>query len=203
MTEPGLQRDFFNGQYYEKKGRKPSLLRRYSEQRFLPHIKIPVEYVVIIAIGILMLAIVSYAVGVERGKRLSGIGPEEPTKESVITSEEKDVRDMPVPVKEEAKSVQKRERAKTDVEKAPAQKRRTVVRKVESVYLIQLASFRNQDAAVKEAVKLNQKGIATEIAKSGDWYQVYAAGYRTIEEARDAKKKLSVDYKDCFIRRKK
>jgi cell division septation protein DedD len=208
MTETDFQRDLFEGEYYEKKARKPVLLRRYSEQRFLPQIKVPVEYAVIIAIGLLVLIIISHALGVERGRRLAKAAPaplvtEVPVPATVESAgvareaaEEKPAEPLRTERKEDVRADKKEEeKAAPAITETPAD--------AGSVYVIQLASFKNLYAAEREAEKIRDKGIRAELSKSGEWYQVFASGFRTIDEARDAKRKLSADYKDCFIRRVK
>jgi len=70
-----------------------------------------------------------------------------------------------------------------------------------SSYTVQLASFKNKEAAISETYKLKDKGINAEYVRKGDWYQVYAEGFLTIEEARVAQQMLAQYYKDCFIRK--
>ena len=67
--EKNFRHDFFDDKISERKSRKPAFLSKYSKHRLLPHLKIPMEHVIIIAIGILILLSIVYAIGVERGKR--------------------------------------------------------------------------------------------------------------------------------------
>jgi hypothetical protein len=46
-------------------------------------------------------------------------------------------------------------------------------------------------------------GFDVSFERKGSWYQVYAGGYGSMEEARKAKKELAKYYKDCYIRRTK
>jgi cell division protein FtsN len=73
----------------------------------------------------------------------------------------------------------------------------------EGVYDIQLASFKNLRLAKKEIATLRRKGFEASYAQRGSWYQVYVTGYRTVEDAQEAKKKLAKSYKDCYIRKAK
>ena len=68
------QNDFFAEQVSIKKARKPhQIMQRYSQRRLLSHIRVPVEYIVIIAIITLVLIIIAYAIGVERGKNIQSM----------------------------------------------------------------------------------------------------------------------------------
>ncbi len=208
MTETEFQRDLFDGQYYEKKARKPVLFKRYSEQRFLPQIKVPVEYAVIIAIGMLIFIIISHALGIERGKRIAKADPALIVTEGPAPAVVESANDVSVEAEEETEEPLRAERKEdVEIDKKAEEKVSPVTTKTPvdtgSVYVIQLASFKNLYAAEQEAAKLRNKGVRAELRKSGDWFQVFASGFRTIDEARDAKKRLGADYKDCFIRRMK
>ena len=60
MVDNNYQQDFFGSDHRQKKGKRPGLLNGYSKQRFLPYMKIPIEYTVMIAIGVLVLMIIIY-----------------------------------------------------------------------------------------------------------------------------------------------
>jgi hypothetical protein len=206
MADDSFQNDFFGNQVREKKSRKSRLLDEYSKQRFLPHIRIPVEFIVIIAIGTLVLLIISYAVGIERGKRLSDIKYEKEQVEELVPIErrvvDKEVRGsmtkssgiletIEIPKVKEKAVRSKKEEAK-DI--SPSRK---------SGYIIQLASFKNEGSARAEIKKLKKKGVKGHLTKSGEWYLVYATGYRTISDAKKARQELIADYEDCYIRKVK
>ena len=71
------------------------------------------------------------------------------------------------------------------------------------MYVVQLASFKNEDSANREVRKLNRRGVEASVARKGEWYQVFATGYDTIDEATKAKRDLGEYYVDCYIRRVK
>ena len=68
MTDNMYQNDFFGAEHEERKRLKMGALSDYAKQRYLPYLKIPIEYTVIIAIGIMVFVIVAYAVGVKVGR---------------------------------------------------------------------------------------------------------------------------------------
>ncbi|MBD3425964.1 MAG: hypothetical protein GF409_01880 [Candidatus Omnitrophica bacterium] len=211
MTEKDFQKDFFEGQVYEEKGRKPLFPRRHPDRIFLPHLKIPVEYAVIISISVLVLIIIAYAAGVERGKRLIGIAGDVPeSKDYAMSSvaaqeagdkpiaEEQTVTVVETQTEEEVEELKEKELP--EEEPVPTEQDEKYDTKK---YVIQLASFKNRENAETEAERLRRNDIQAGINKKGSWYQVYASGYATIEDAREAKRLLSADYKDCYIRRLK
>ena len=218
MAEKDYQNDFFGEEARGKNDRKPHILSRYSQQRFLPYIKIPIEYTVIIAIGVLVLMIISYAVGVERGKRIivksamkvqadtagasqEGLA-EEVTAETdisgdVLPSDEETSLEVSGAFQEIAEEVDPYEGAREEVIE-------NEVYSYESPgYAVQLVSFKSERSANKEVNKLRSQGFEADFDKNDDWYRVYAGGYRTIGEARSARENFLSEYSDCYIRKLK
>jgi len=70
MKQHYIEDLFHSHQFEKKKPGKFPVLDKYKEHRFLPHVKISVENLVIISIGILIAVIVAFAIGVERGKTI-------------------------------------------------------------------------------------------------------------------------------------
>ena len=209
MQNGDFQRDLFGGQVSEKKRKGLDLLEKYSRQRLVPNVRIPLEYTVIMAIGVLVLVIVAYAVGIEAGKRAAG--DEAPKTTKVLQPaevKEKAVVPLAAAAKEsltkktETVKPPEKETVKVSVETAAAAvKDVTETDRDNSVYVIQLASFKDEASAKDEADALRLKGINARFKKSGGWYQVFVAGYRTIGEARADRRLLSEEYVDCYIRK--
>ena len=176
-----FQHDFFGDHNREGDPRKLGFLSKYSKHRLLPHLRVPIEYVVVAGIVMLVLVIIAYAIGVERGKRVQlGKGQDRAvTKTQVVVNKD-------VTVKPSVRPVVKSP-AKVSV----------------SNYMVQLASFRDLKMAKQEAEKLRKKGYSVSYKKSGTWYQIYAEGYRSMDDAEKAKKELAKYYKDCYIRKVK
>lgn len=222
MADTRYQNDFFSEGAQRESRNKPRLLNRLSEHRFLPHVRIPVEYTVIVAIGVLVLVIISYAVGVESGKKMSGFtkAVEDETvvfREQVIAEKASGKkRDEVLPVNKidevekidvlaegesEASSTDPYDGARKEfMEEKPLVEEMS---SAEGVYVIQLAAFKEKSRANEEVEALKWKGVDAGIDRSGNWYQVYARGYRTIEEAREARTALIGEYEDCYIRKVK
>ena len=213
MNENSFKKDLFDDQVYESKARKLGLLSKYSKQRILSYISVPVEYIVIVSITALILMIISYAVGVERGKNIAGKidGNNENTKVILQTN-------SPEYFSSEINSENGKEKQKVDTEFSEENfytSEDVVEEEIQNVleleeddilpevssYTVQLASFKNKEAAISETYKLKDKGINAEYVRKGDWYQVYAEGFLTIEEARVAQQMLAQYYRDCFIRK--
>ena len=181
-----FQHDFFGDTYREKEAGLSGYLSKYSKHRLLPHLRIPTEYIVIAGIGMLVLVIIAYAVGVERGKRVQ-----------LARSPERQARKAQVVANKEVITVEK---TVENAVKAPKPEIEPPIEETESNYMIQIASFKKQDAAKREVEKLERRGHNAAFKRSGSWYLVYTEGYRGMEEAKKAKKELAKYYKDCYIR---
>jgi hypothetical protein len=211
MTQENFQDDFFGNQVSGKAGGRPRILSKYSKQRFLPHVRVPIEYTIIGAIGVLVLVIIAYAVGVEKGKRVSGetfASSPGRIQAAAETDEELDMsfsgtveEEWPVPAETEEADLREsaEDSAGRDVETAAGEEE--APGSGAAPYIIQLASFKNRSSAEREIKELEQKGYEARSSKKGLWYQVYASGYRTIDEAKRAQRRLSEDYQDCYIRK--
>ncbi len=71
----------------------------------------------------------------------------------------------------------------------------------EKIYTIQVASFKDQQYAQKEATALIKKGFETSIMTKGDYFIVCVGKFNTKDDVDKALGKLKQKYNDCLIRR--
>ncbi|MGB2598826.1 MAG: SPOR domain-containing protein [Candidatus Omnitrophota bacterium] len=184
-----FQHDFFGNEYRDREEQRFPFLGKYSKHRLLPHLRVPTEYIVIAGIGMLVLVIIAYAIGVEKGKRFRAkeyVERDEPETQSIVNKE-----------------VTTTTKASRPAEKAPEEPVKPPEKSPGAIYRIQLASFRDLAMTKREIEKLKKRGFDVSFEKKGSWYQVYAEGYGSMEEAGKAKKELAKYYEDCYIRRTK
>ncbi|MFH1305266.1 MAG: SPOR domain-containing protein [Candidatus Omnitrophota bacterium] len=235
MNAGNYKDDFFEAQSRGEKGGKPRSGDRfgYSGQRFLPYIKMPVEYSVIAAIGVLVLVIVAYAIGVENGKRVRPHEDLNIRKKGIVAAQVTDIAEpraekrvkktaeeerslsekdgtaaeemvsviVDADTEEKYEDIQEPEAPETVAAPAPVKTEKKVEIGGDKEYIVQLAAFKNRVSAQEAADKLKTEGIGASMERKGDWFQVYAGGYRTIGEAQEAKQGFSESYSDCYIRR--
>jgi len=142
------------------------------------HANMPLENIVIGAIIIIMAVIISFALGVERGRR------------------------MVVKEAEAPKITQKSDKAEIKLEPIEATAAPATKNAAELPYTIQLVSFKQKEPAEQEKRKLLKRNIEAFIAPSGNWYQVCAGNYETVKDAEKALKDFKKDYKGSFVRNK-
>lgn len=150
------------------------------------------EKFILVAIALLVTAVVSFSLGMERGRRV-GISVREPVAPGGEVAE-RPARRSPImaPVV-----------AKTDVPvAAPAQA--AVEQPVKAAgygYTIQLASFQTKKLAEREAESLRKKGHEPLVLNKSGYTVVCVGKFSDKESARTLLSEFRKKYKDCFIRR--
>lgn len=166
------EKDLFDQiQTADKKIRKKT---RLLLPRLKDSITISYENVIFIVIAIIMSCIISFSLGVEKGRQ--DIGHR--------TEVSYDRKGASYPKQTHTESI------------ASAKKRRKA-----TGYIIQLAAFVKITSAKEEAERLKREGYDANIKKSGTYYQLYIGGFERREAAERAIKKLKERYADCYIRK--
>ncbi len=138
--------------------------------KFLSFIKV-YEKVILIIITFFIASLISFSLGVEKGKRLAG--------QTQLK-------------KFEAKQILLTERLSED---------KLEGKKDISKYTIQVATFKTEVYAQREVKRLEEKGVEASIVPRGDFVSVCVGNFSEKQEARVALKQLKKTYQDCFIRR--
>ena len=68
-------------------------------------------------------------------------------------------------------------------------------------FVIQLATYVGQDAAQVEIRRLSKKGTSAQVLKQGKYYELRAVGYRSKSDAKQALEILRQMYPDAFLKR--
>lgn len=143
------------------------------------------DTVILCAVVVVLLVIVSFSLGVERGRRLASLRqlPEDIYKSFAVSPEPVSVEAVaePVIIEEEVKKIEEKESQKK--------------------YIIQLASYLKESAALEEAKQIKKQGFSVSTSKHGKYIVLFVDNFNEIGPAQKAMKKLREKYKDCFIRR--
>lgn len=215
MNDENFQGDFFDGESFEKKIITKPFIKKLSGERLVRNFRVPVESLIISLIIVLILMVVSFSIGVERGKWLiSG--------SSLMNADNVDIKVMPVNsaisergadfgVNESLLDKAQNLRVKTgkveinNIEDtstdgpAPAE----IDKKDENVgykYIIQVATYKNEASADTLVKELTKDGKIAAFAKKGAWHQVYIKGFKDIGSAEKTLKDLKKRFPDCYIR---
>ncbi|NQT96081.1 MAG: SPOR domain-containing protein [Candidatus Omnitrophica bacterium] len=158
--------------------------RKSSKPLFYPRPKrtftLSYEHIVIVAITVIIVAVVSFSIGVEKGKaRHEDIGS---AGIRVVKSKASIETKVP-PAETEALEEPKPEPAET-----------------KPIYTVQVASYKQIEDARKEAEVLEGKGYKSDVLVKGIYYIVCAGEFSTRDKAKTLERKLKAVYKDCYIR---
>jgi cell division septation protein DedD len=177
-------------------------------------IVIPLDTFVLSSVVILLLFIMAFSLGVEKGRRLVIASDE------VVSLPEKELRQDKINITTQNKTISGKEQKiavnqlpkRTETQQAiPAVKTPQAVDKKIEVppvaasakegYYIQIASYNKENFALDEAKKLKDKGFPAYTAKKGSFVVLYVGTFKTITEAQRNVGLLKKNYKDCVLRR--
>ena len=133
------------------------------------------EKAISIVIVFFIVSLISFSLGVERGKRLVVIV--EPKTDKVSTQQaQTPSREIPKPV-------------------VPAEEKKDI-----SKFTVQVATFKTKKYAKKEAERLKKQGLKALIVPKGKHVCVCVGSFSEKQEAKVALSQLKSTYHDCFIR---
>ncbi len=158
------------------------------------------EKLIILILCVMVLSIVSFSLGVEKGKRLSVgsiIGQKTAISNIDIQGQEQGARGIkPVTIPADSNTVK------------PANEPAGIVAvkfdtkaQGSGRYTIQVASFKTSSLAQKEAKELEKRGFSTIVSSKGKYVILCVGNFGDREEAKTTLSKLKKKYEDCFIRR--
>ena len=149
------------------------------------------EKTILIIIGLVITGIISFSLGVERGKRITQLKIDSRLDTAFKIQERKPALSIAIP-----KQVIKEQGSQ------PLQKEQIEEIKVYVTnYTIQVASFLNRTNAQKEADTLRRKGLSSIVLPKGKFSIVCVGNFSKRENAESLLLKLKKEYQDCRIRR--
>jgi cell division septation protein DedD len=156
-------------------------------------ITLNLEKLIFISIGVIMLSVIVYALGVEKGK-------------AVAARETSDLQ-VGQPPQKAAPTIMSAPLAQKTVPTAAAAEAaaaRTMVTGVQAAgtvrqYTVLAATFKREDAAIAEAARLKKEGFDAFVRPSGIYFQVCAGSYPTRAIAEKASMKVKRIYRDAYV----
>lgn len=165
------------------------------------------ETLIIILIGVVLVASIVFSLGVERGRSLkfpdmnAGLSDVPPSAESytpVVPATESSTVEKPFIDKKAA--TQKKQPVMPGPEQVVIEAAATPSN--ERFFTIQVASYKTQDMAERELLRLKNKGYSTDILKKGEYFVLCVGNYIKKETAQKKMAELKQVYRDCLIRKK-
>jgi septal ring-binding cell division protein DamX len=152
------------------------------------------EQVIFISIGVIMLMVLVFSLGVERGKHLM---PAPAKKEKAASPEEK----------KEARKIEKIVSKKEPEAEEFKSFQAPVITKEKKIvnaelFTIQIIAYRSKRSAQKELIRLGKKGYSPFIILGGGYYQICVGEYKSKRAAEKALSELKKSHPDSFIRKR-
>jgi cell division protein FtsN len=154
------------------------------ENRFA--ITLSIERLIILSIAVIMFMVVTYALGVERGKAAIRNSPVVTVARAIVTTQ------PAISIKPVAPVVPVRPVAPVAVKPAAVNKPYTIV----------AVTFSSKDYAAIEAGKLKKNGFDAWVYPNNSYFQVRIGAYDTKESAQPVLNKLKRVYRDAYIKTK-
>lgn len=156
------------------------------------------ERLIITLIGFLITGIISFSLGVEKGKRIASI--QKQTVNLIDVAQKKTIQPTNIAkAQAQAAPVLKQETAASNIEDKPVSDKQLS----SGIYTIQLASYKNAKDAQLAAQSLRKKGFTALILTKGKYSVLCVGRFPDKEKAAAllAQFKKSPNYKDSYIRR--
>ena len=172
-------------------------VRRTPQKPFLTYIR-GYEKTMLVIIGIAVASLISFSLGVEKGKRAVLSQRQQAqlfdqAKLNVVTNPPEQAKPVPVSV---PVIVQQQEIVKSEPVVPVAQKIQ-----VQGNYTIQVASYKTKESAQKEAATLKKKGLPALVLPKGNYVILCVGNFTNKEKAQAMIAELSKRYKGCYLRR--
>ena len=184
-------------------------VKKSGSRFFLTALTLSPENFIILGIVLIMSMVVSFSLGVERGKKMVMVKKKQQSQRATVPAhfvpEKKDrIRESETkaaPVPEKAGSVSfSRAEEEAAISGASGQGDTILEKRVEKNYTVQVASFRKEESAQKEAMDLKKKGYEILVLPKGKYSIVCVGKFVQRNEAKVFSRKLKKRYKDCLIR---
>jgi cell division septation protein DedD len=176
------------------------------------------ENIIVISIILLMLLVVSFSFGVEKGRRIVLASLEKETPVVKIAVVKPIAVDQPkavapvVPVQAPAVTTAVKPTvsaqlttqlpaAKPQIQPQPVQKQQELKEIGNGQFTVQVASFKSKDQAHREASILKNKGFDILVLAKGSYTVVCVGKFAKEEQAKKFISKLKSRYNDCLVRR--
>jgi len=174
------------------RGKLFGVLNKFNKPLFPQHrlnISVPYEVLAVVLMGLLVLGAIVFALGVERGRSLSGTDVSAPVEAQAAAPA------IPVEPPEPIVAVPVEPVAVQQVTEAP---KPAAVKP----YTIQVASYKTKDMADKELARLKARGYTSEVIKKGAYYILCVGSFESKDAAKKTFAEMQKKYKGCIIRKR-
>jgi len=142
------------------------------------------EKTILIIIGLVITSIISFSLGVEKGKKVSIL------RNNFQVNRDLSPKSMMAPENQAQSLPTKKEEV---IKEIPLLEKQN--------YVIQLASYKARSSAQREMELLKKKGLSASVLPKGSYIVLYVGKFSNRENAQNVLPELKKRYRDCYIRR--
>lgn len=197
MEKENIQKELFE---FEAPKKQPRRFGQFFQKADFA-LSLSAEKLVFISIGILMLLVVSFALGVEKGKAISGkvveVSPIPAQAQSQRVPARAPVQQMAQPKEKTQTSTINAVTNVTAKEKLPAAQNLADKNKP---YTIVAAAFSKETYATKEATRLKGSGFDAFVIKRDPYYLACVGSFVNKDGAKTVLNRVKQMYKDAYVR---
>ncbi len=189
-----VQPELFSG--LEKKHKKTSFRKRLFPVNKSLAVSISYDALIVVIITLLMINLVSFVCGIERGKNLTKINNNK--SDLKLRAKAKSLKKTIVPKNNTRKGqtqIIPEQKIKVGQNNPPNSATR------DKKYTIQLVTYSKEGLAKIEVDRLKANGFKSFLLKKGKYFVVYSGIYNTRKGALKKVNHLKKRYKDCLVRR--
>lgn len=169
---------------------EPVQLKRQNAGPFFKRFR-GYEKTILLVLGMAVLSIISFSLGVEKGKTLRA-NLDVPSLRQDLTTNSAVQESTPVTQKAPAAIIR---------QQLPLPQPQTAQGLLEKGFTIQLASYKSKSSAQREAQELRKKGLSPLILPKGNWIILCVGNFSEKKDAQTLLLQLKKRYKDCTLRR--
>lgn len=157
---------------------------------------IPVDILVLSGVVLSLLLALTYSLGIEKGRH-SAMAPIMLAKRTVVADKPAGLPQANLP----GPQTSSQSDSEIVVASAKPAQRPLEYASLPNRYTIQVASYKGQGPAMREAQKLQRNGQTANISQKGDYWVIYVGDYDAKTEAAKNAARLKDKYGECFVRR--
>jgi cell division septation protein DedD len=160
------------------------------------------EKLIFLIIGFIVTGVISYCLGVERGKNIARLNIAAPDGLSSPAGGQPATQLDPSPLTVEApagSAIMVKKAAPAAIEKTKYST--APLKNAGTKFTIQIASYKQKSSAQKEATQLKKKGLPTTVIPLNGYSVICIGSFSDKEKAKSLLTEIKKQYRDCFIRR--
>lgn len=186
------------------KSSKQGRFKRPAEKQKQVTLTISREKLIFSIIFVILLYIIFFSLGIERGKKIALISIKQNSysTKAVTKTSSADTQSQQPPAKEQKAGLSEDKTSNLEVATRVIETKKAIP-ELKEFYSIQAVAYSNISRAEKEARKVRSRGNEAIIDSSGKYHLLLIGKFKNKKDAVALRKKLTSTYKGCYVRKYK